>query len=219
MITHNIISTGSKGNAVVINGNILIDCGVPFAALKPVHKDLRIVLLTHEHTDHFNGRTIKRLSREHPLLRFGCAEWLAGKLAELVPLRVIDVYKIGQEYIYGKFSVEPLPLVHNVPNCGYVISVGDYENPERILYATDTNTMSHVEAPNYDLYLLEANYCEDEIRERIRAKMEIGAYCYEHDVLHNHLSKQKADDWLYQNMGANSRYVYLHGHESVLKTG
>ena len=41
-MTYNIISTGSKGNAVVINGRILIDCGVPFKALEPVKKDLRL---------------------------------------------------------------------------------------------------------------------------------------------------------------------------------
>ena len=34
----NIISTGSLGNAVVINNNILIDCGVSYAKLKEVVK-------------------------------------------------------------------------------------------------------------------------------------------------------------------------------------
>lgn len=33
MIDCNIIATGSKGNAVVIEHEILIDCGVPFKAL------------------------------------------------------------------------------------------------------------------------------------------------------------------------------------------
>lgn len=55
-MTYNIISTGSKGNAVVINDRILIDIGVPFKALEPVKKDLRLVLLTHQHSDHFNPR-------------------------------------------------------------------------------------------------------------------------------------------------------------------
>ena len=58
-MTYNIISTGSKGNAVVINGRILIDCGVPFKALEPVKKDLRLALLTHIHSDHFNPRDRK----------------------------------------------------------------------------------------------------------------------------------------------------------------
>ena len=62
MINYNIISTGSKGNAVVLNGVILVDCGVSFKALNDVYKDLQIVLLTHEHTDHINKTTLKELS-------------------------------------------------------------------------------------------------------------------------------------------------------------
>ena len=37
-MTYNIISTGSKGNAVIINNEILIDCGVPFKDIKPYIK-------------------------------------------------------------------------------------------------------------------------------------------------------------------------------------
>lgn len=68
---YNIISTGSKGNAVVINDVILIDCGVSFRALKDVYKNIKIVLLTHIHSDHFNRRTIKALAnnRQHYGLR------------------------------------------------------------------------------------------------------------------------------------------------------
>ena len=37
---YKIISTGSKGNAVVVDGRILIDCGVPFRRLESVCRDL-----------------------------------------------------------------------------------------------------------------------------------------------------------------------------------
>ncbi len=47
---YEIISSGSQGNAVVINKNILIDVGVSFKALKNVYKDLKLVLLTHIHS-------------------------------------------------------------------------------------------------------------------------------------------------------------------------
>lgn len=40
MISYNIIATGSKGNAVVIEHEILIDCGVPFKALAAEWKTL-----------------------------------------------------------------------------------------------------------------------------------------------------------------------------------
>lgn len=47
---YEIIATGSTGNAVVLNKNILIDVGVSFKALKNVYKDLQLVLLTHIHS-------------------------------------------------------------------------------------------------------------------------------------------------------------------------
>lgn len=37
-------------------------------------------------------------------------------------------------------------------------------------------------------------------------------YCYEIDAMLNHLSKEKCDQFLYENMGANSQYVYMHKH-------
>ena len=91
-MNYNIISTGSQGNAVIVNNRILIDCGVAFKTLKVVYKNLQIVLLTHIHTDHFNPQTIKRLAEERPTLRFGCCEWLVNDLVEAgVPKQQIDV--------------------------------------------------------------------------------------------------------------------------------
>ena len=57
MIDYNIIATGSKGNAVVIDQKILIDCGVSFKALSKVYRALKLVLLTHIHSDHFQPTT------------------------------------------------------------------------------------------------------------------------------------------------------------------
>ena len=79
---YNIISTGSKGNAVVINDVILIDCGVSFRALKDVYKNIKIVLLTHIHSDHFNRRTIKALANNRPTLRFAAGVHLLNDLVE-----------------------------------------------------------------------------------------------------------------------------------------
>ena len=47
---YEIIATGSTGNALVLNKNILIDVGVSFKSLKSVYKDLQLVLLTHIHS-------------------------------------------------------------------------------------------------------------------------------------------------------------------------
>lgn len=211
MIDYNIISTGSKGNAVVLNKAILVDAGVPFKALAAHYRELGLVLLTHIHSDHFNKTTLHRLAQERPTLRFGCCEWLVAPLLQCgVDKSQIDVYTPGGCFVYKGFcTIKPERMMHNVPNCGYHIWQGD----KATFYATDTNSMTHVEAKDYDLYMLEANYDESEIVERIREKQAVGVFCHEYKVLDNHLSREKADNWLYSQMNPNSRYVYLHQHE------
>lgn len=99
-------------------------------------------------------------------------------------------------------------MYHNVNQCGYRVFVDN----RKYLYATDTNTLDGIEAKNYDIYFVEANYIEAEIEEKIKAKIELGQYSYEIDAKYNHLSKEKCDSWLLKNMGSNSEYVYLHRH-------
>ncbi len=207
---YNVISTGSQGNAVIINDIILIDCGVSFKALKDYYKKLSIVLLTHIHSDHFNKTTIKKLAFERPTLRFACCEWLASALVDCgVNKANIDVYEINKYYGYNNlFSVSPVKLTHNVPNCGYRIETKD----KKIFYATDTGDLYGIEAKNYDLYMIECNHTEEELQERIKNKLDAGEYCYEFEAAKNHLSKSKCDDFIYSNIGAKSEYVYLHGH-------
>lgn len=209
-IDFNIISTGSKGNAVVIQKHILIDCGVPFKLIQPYYKDLKLVLLTHIHSDHFNKTAIKKLATERPTLRFACCRWLVGPLVQCgVSSSNIDVLEFDKCYGYGICNVIPVPLNHNVPNCGYKIH---FRNG-KLFYATDTNDLNGIIARNYDLYMVEANYEDEIIQEKIRQKKAAGEYAYEYQVLKNHLSKQKADDFIYSNCGPNSEYVYMHCHE------
>ena len=209
-MTYNIISTGSKGNAIIINDEILIDCGVPFKDIKPYIKGLKLVLLTHEHGDHFCPSTIKKLAEKRPTLRFGCGKWLINKLIACgVQKWRIDVYSPNTRNHYIDFvSLVMIPLNHNVQNAGYKIEM----NGENIFYATDTNDLNGITAKNYDFYMIEANYEDEEIKARIAEKKANGQYAYEIEVLKNHLSKAKADDFIIKNAGINSRFIYLHGH-------
>ncbi len=208
-VPYHVISTGSKGNAVVINDFILVDCGVPFKAIKPFASKLKLVLLTHIHSDHFRPSTLRTLSRERPTLRFACCAWLASDLvAAGVPAKNIDVLEIGVMYGYGICNIIPVALVHNVPNCGYKIHfpVG------KVFYATDTNNLNGISARNYDLYMVEANHEEETILKKIADKKAAGEYAYEVHAMRNHLSKDKCDDFIYRNIGQCGEYVYLHCH-------
>lgn len=210
MVVYDVISTGSKGNAVVIN-NILIDCGVSFKALQAHYKNLQLVLLTHEHGDHFNATTIKKLAAERPTLRFGCCNWLVPDLLKCgVSILNIDIFEIGKKYNYGKYAVSPVKLYHDVYNCGYRVY---FANGEKVFYATDTEHLDGITAKDYDLYMIEANYEEEELQARINEKLAAGQYSYEMNVASRHLSKKQADAFLLDNMGDKSAYVYLHSHE------
>lgn len=210
MITYDIISTGSQGNAVVIQDIILLDCGVSLKQLQPYIGKLKLVLLTHIHTDHFNRRTIRLLAAKRPTLRFGCCDWLVSELVSCgVNKANIDVLECDTVYGYGVCNVIPVYLKHNVPNCGYKL----HFPAGKVIYATDTNNLNGISAYHYDLYLIEANYEDAEIQEKIRQKKLSGEYAYEVQVLKNHLSKAKCDDFIYRNISANGAYVYMHQHK------
>lgn len=208
-MNYNIISTGSQGNAIVLNDIILLDCGVPFRELKDVYKDLKIVLLTHVHGDHFNKTTIRKLAAERPTLRFACCSWLVSELLQCgVSIHNIDSLEIGRIYDYSTFKVSPVKLYHDVDNAGWRV----FMNTEKAIYMTDTVTLEGITAKNYDLYLVEANYITEELEKRIRSKEAAGEYVYEYRVKKVHLSKEKADEWLLDNIGENSEAVYIHQH-------
>lgn len=209
MIPFEIIATGSKGNAVVINKIILVDCGVNFKALEPYYRALKLVLLTHIHSDHFNKTAIKLLARERPTLRFACGKWLVNDVIACgVAKANIDVLDFDIMYNYGVCNVISIPLAHDVPNCGWKIHfpIG------KVIYATDTSNLNGVIAHDYDLYLIEANYDDEDIREKIHEKEANGEFAYERRVLRTHLSKAQCDDFIYSNIGSHGRYVYMHCH-------
>lgn len=169
-------------------------------------------LLTFIVSDHFNPRTAAALHYERPALRFGCCEWMVQPLLDAgVERRAIDVYTPELSYEYrGLCTLTPQPLTHCVPNCGYHIWIGEGS----VFYATDTATLDGIEAKGYDLYMIEANHVKAELEARRDAKVASGEYAYEFNAARNHMSQEQAEDWLYQQMGTNSRYVFLHQHST-----
>lgn len=214
IVNYNIIQSGSAGNAVIIENFILVDCGLSFKKISPYHKDLKVVMLTHQHQDHFNKSCIKKLAKERPSLKFVCCDWLLPELLKQgVPLNNIIVVKIGEETNLNILKVTPVKAYHDVSNCGYRITLGE----NKILYMTDTSTMDGISAKDYDLYLLEANYGEEEIEERIAQKQIKGEFIHEHRAKDNHLSKEQSDAFLLENMGEHSKYEYMHEHREDKK--
>lgn len=210
-VPYSIIGTGSTGNAVVLNTNILIDCGVPFRAIKPHLSGIKIVLLTHMHGDHFNRSTVAKIAEERPTVRFAGGSWMVPALVDAgVSKRNIDPLDSCHLYTYEELvTVETVPLHHDVPNIGYKLYFPD---GRKAFYATDTNHLNGIKAKGFDLYMVEANYDDEEIQRRIKCKELNGEYAYELRVLQNHLSKSKCDAWIFENAVGTSEYIYMHQH-------
>lgn len=204
-MNYKILNSGSDGNCTLINDIVAIDMGVSYKLLTPHVEKLRLVLLTHAHSDHFNKATIRRLAKDRPTLRFGCCEWLVQELINCgVDRSNIDVYEVGLFYDYKLFKLMPVKLYHDVPNCGYRVFYGD----EKLIYATDTYTLDGIKAIEYDYYLIEGNY-QDEEELSSRATNNY----YESRVKRTHLSKEYATNWLLENMGLKSEYHWMHEHK------
>jgi ribonuclease BN (tRNA processing enzyme) len=205
---YNIIQSGSDGNSVIYFDTIMLDCGVPFAAIKPHLDKISLVLLTHVHGDHFNIGTIKRMAFERPSLRFGCGEFL---VEHLHGVRNVDVYQAGKLYDYRQFKVSPVILYHDCKSFGYRIFKGD----KKIFHATDTCHLDGITAKGYSLYALEANYDEDTVWDIIREKESRGEYAHQRGSINSHLSQQQAQDFVLKNAVGDYEFIMLHQSKSA----
>jgi phosphoribosyl 1,2-cyclic phosphodiesterase len=203
----NVLASGSKGNAVIYGKSILVDCGVPFALIKPYLKEIQLILLTHEHGDHLNVATLKKIISERPALRVGCCEWLKDKLDFV---KNLDIYQIGSLYDYGMVKISPIQLYHDVPNCGYRL----FFDMMKIIHATDTAHLEGITASEYDVYAIEHNYDEDTVFESIKAIEAAGGYAHQRGSINSHLSDQQATEFIWKNKGKKEPLIVrLHEHK------
>ena len=221
-MTCEIISTGGKvGNAVLLNGCLLFDCGIPWLRLKPYAKQISFVFLTHVHADHFKVHCLTTLYRRRPMVRFVCSCNLLAELAgrvgvpldRIILVRPEDPPRKVHDWIYGMdLEISSFHLIHDVPNVGWLVKVTGGEEDGTAMYATDTHHIP-ISAPGLDLYMIEGNYTREDIQRRIADKTESGAFMYEGRVLQSHMSMETAVEWLSENADPyQSRIVFLHGH-------
>ena len=206
-----VISSGSEGNAVIYNNAIMVDCGVTLKSLEAVKRSLKIVLLTHKHSDHLKIRTLQRLQAERPTLRVACGDFL---LEELPCIKNIDVLQVGKIYDYGAFKVSPVKLYHDVPNFGWRIFL---PNGQKIFHATDTVHLEGISAKGYDLYAIEHNYCEEYIQQAIEEARANGEYTHAYGSIKTHLSIQQARAFIEANRKESSEVLELHKSRSFYK--
>lgn len=207
----NVINSGSDGNAIILEKSILLDCGVNYSKIKQYLKEIKIIFISHCHTDHLLPSTIKKIAYNYPTKKYIVgSEDIVVRLVDLgVKKQNIYLLKENMWYDLGMFKAKLEALYHDIPNHLIKIQIKD----KKAIYIVDTATIKGIEAYNYDLYLIENNYNEEEINKRIEEKQLNGEFIHELRVKNSHLSNEECDKFLMDNMGDKSEYIYIHQHK------
>lgn len=206
MSVYNIIASGSDGNAVLYFDNtFLIDLGVSYKEIEPYENDIKFVFITHIHSDHFNKSSIKTLANKKPLIQFIVGDYLKEEMLKLVREEQLVIVEPNRKYrLFKDFYISPFNLYHNVDNMGLKF---EYK-VIKVFHATDTYTLEHIEAINYDYYMIERNYDEEVVEDIIK---KADKFTYVKKSVENHLSKQSGELWLAKNnLNKKGKVVYLH---------
>jgi phosphoribosyl 1,2-cyclic phosphodiesterase len=205
-MNYELLGSGSEGNSIIYKDNILVDVGLPFNKIEPYLKRINIILLTHKHGDHFNESSIIRIGREYPNILMVAPESLYSEFKNLNYAGKSLIVKEGQKFKFGDTLFECFKLFHDVSNVGWKINKKGF----KIIHATDTGSIDHIEAKDYDLYAIEHNYDEEIIKKAIMQKAYDGVFAYEVRSKEYHLSFQKASDWILSQKKDDSEILMLH---------
>lgn len=218
----NIISTGSKGNSLIIDNKIMIDAGLSYKHIGQYLETVDKILITHRHGDHINIPAIRKLHKLKPWKlqkAIHCNRDVADKIEQshntkfdfIVPNSQIidDDSHIIYESNGDIYEIDTFKCIHDVENQGFVITK-NYTTT--LLFATDTSTIDF--APDnikYDYIILEGNYDED----RLNDVMENGSNDEAFRAMRNlrHLSIQQFNDFINKNSHSDTFVKQLHESE------
>lgn len=214
---YNIIGSSSKGNAIIVEDKILLDCGVTYIKLKSYLKDIKLIFISHVHLDHLKPTTIKHIAYNYPSIKYITgSEYVVNKLVECnVNKKNIFIIKPKKWFDLGLIKAKLEPLEHDTPNYALLF---EYKG-KKCVYIVDTASVENIQAKGYDLYLIESNYKEDILKEHLLTCEDENKLFYLDRVNKTHLSYEKANDFLINNMGANSNYQYIHQSSYNFKEG
>lgn len=204
---YEIIGSSSKGNCIVVEDILMLDCGVAYTKIKPYLKNVKLIFISHIHKDHLLPSTIQKIAYNHPTMKFVTgSKQVVRKLDELGVNRDNIIYLYNYSWFdLGIVKLKVEPMHHDAENCGLHFK----RNNKKGLYVVDTGNIDNVNAKNYDLYLIEANY-KEEVLERHKKECSQEELVYLNRVPQTHLSWEQANTFLIENMGSKSQFEYIH---------
>lgn len=192
-----ILGTGSDGNCFLFNDDLMIDAGLPYSKIKDKVQNVKYVLLTHIHGDHFNKATIRKLVVDiNPI--FVCGDWLHDKLLNIANKDKIIAKKVGDVVYFANsdYKISMVEAYHDVSNCGWRIMDA---KGNKHFHITDTNTLEGIEAKNYDTASIECNHEINKALELIEEAKENGEFTHLRGAINSHLSVDKTIQFCKEN--------------------
>lgn len=199
---YQIISSGSKGNCVIIN-DVMVDCGLSFKAIKQYLYDIKILLITHAHSDHVNRKTIAAIKKQFPKIK------IVGNYEVHQKHGTGVICNAGYETVIKPYRFYPFIAPHDVLCYGYAWTFED----QNIIYCTDTYSMENAPSDRkYDYIFLESNYDEAKMK-----TIDGNSNKYGYNVVRSamrHLSTKKCKEFYYMNRrNKDSKLIELHKSE------
>lgn len=190
-----ILGTGSSGNCFLLNNDLMIDAGLPYSKIKDEVQNVKYVLLTHIHGDHFSKATIRKLiANINPV--FVCGEWIHEDVLSLAEPKKIIIPTFGLIELLGSYKIAMVKAYHDVPNCGWRIMD---EKGHKHLHITDTNILEGIEAKNYDTASIECNHEINKALELIDEAKENREFTHLKGAINYHLSVEKTIQFCKEN--------------------
>lgn len=190
--------SGSSGNLYQLkgtSGNLLLEAGVPIAKIKKALNfklsEISACICSHSHGDH--SKAIPDVARA------GIPVYLTADTANALNFnghRRNIITPLKQFEVSG-FKILPFPVVHDVPNVGFLISDGS----DKLLFITDT-FYSKYKFKGLTIVALEVNYSKETIAPDI-------SQFYRQRLYKSHMSLKNAIKLLKANDLSRVREIHL----------
>ncbi len=112
-------------------------------------KGLAMILITHEHFDHFNKKTVENIALKHNATVVG-HESVVGDLE--LPRNLVNPISLGKKLQLRNTLIEPVPAHH--PNSFYPMGYKLESNGESVYHAGDTDLLDVFSDIETDLAIL-----------------------------------------------------------------
>jgi ribonuclease BN (tRNA processing enzyme) len=156
-MNYKILSSGSKGNCVIVNDEIMFDCGIAFNKMKEELYGIKYLLITHVHSDHLNKLTLQQIMSKFPTIK------IIGNYEVHQAMHTNIIANAGFDIVTKDYTFTPFEAVHDVLTYGFTFHVGD----KRVIYCTDTANLNNAPEGPYDYFFIESNHDEQKLKQAI----------------------------------------------------